>query len=85
MKVKCKFTLEYSSNEIAKKIKAALEVDNSKFVKTELKGEKLIAHMESGSVMSLLHTTEDYLACLATAEQVIIQTKEQLDKDLDQK
>ena len=81
MKVTCKFTFKYPSIEIAQKVKDALEVDNYKFVTTELENETLVAHLKSDSVMSLLHTTEDYLACLSTAEQVITQTQEELLKE----
>ena len=81
MKIQCKFVFEYPDPEIAKQIRDTLEVDNYKFIQTELEGEKLIANIESDSFPSLLHTTEDYLSCLAAAESVITQTREQLIKE----
>jgi len=80
MKIQCKFTLQYPSSDIAEKIKDALEVDNYKFVQASLNGDEIIAEIESNSAMSLLHTIEDYLSCLTTAERVIIQTRTELGK-----
>lgn len=63
---------------MAKQIKNSLEVDNYRFIRTNLEGESLIANIDSESFLSLLHTTEDYLSCLVTAENVITQAQEQL-------
>ncbi len=63
------------------KIRNALEVDNYRFIQTDVDNDRLVVDMKSESVMSLLHTLEDYLSCLGTAENVIIQTEETLTKE----
>jgi hypothetical protein len=80
MKIQCKFTLKYPDQNIAMKIRDSLEVDNYKFIETKLEFDTLITIIESESIMSLLHTTEDYLSCLTTAESVISQTIKNLEK-----
>ena len=80
MKIKCKFIFEYSNSEMAKKIRDALEVDNYSFITTELDAGNMIAYIKSESIMSLLHTTEDYLACLSSAENVIAQAESKMNK-----
>jgi hypothetical protein len=81
MKIHCRFTFKYPESVIAQRIKEALEVDNYKFIQTELENTTLFADTDSESLMSLLHTIEDYLSCLGTAENVIEQTEGQLKKD----
>ena len=70
----------YYYQDTALKIRDSLEVDNYKFVETKLENDTLVTVIESESIMSLLHTTEDYLSCLTTAESVISQTLEKLEK-----
>lgn len=71
MEIQCKFSFEYNDQKSAKKIQKALEVDNYKFLKTEIKGSELISLINANSFMSLLHTAEDYLSCLTTAENIL--------------
>ncbi len=81
MKISCKFTFKFQNKSDAKKINDSLEVDNYKFIKTKVEKDIIIADIESDSLMSLLHTIEDYLACLATAENVMKQTEGQSNKN----
>lgn len=62
------------------KIRDSLEVDNYKFIETKLENDTLVTIIQSDSIMSLLHTTEDYLSCLTTAENVISNTIKNLKK-----
>jgi len=48
----------------------ALEPDNEGFVRTRLDGGMLLAEAEARSIPALLHTLDDYLACLGIAEIV---------------
>ncbi len=81
MKIQCKFVFKYPDPETAKKIRDSLEVDNYQFIQSILDGDKLIATIESESFPSLFHTTEDYLSCLTTAENVISQASKQINKE----
>ncbi len=74
MDVACEFTFKFPNSETAKKIMKALEVDNYRFIKTKQKDNILIARIEAKSILSLLHTVEDYLACLSLAEDIILKT-----------
>jgi hypothetical protein len=71
MDVMCKFVFQFPDSESALKIKNTLDVDNYSFIRTEVKENTLVADISSKSVMSLLHTIEDYLSCLSTAESIL--------------
>ena len=81
MKIRCKLIFNYPTSDMTDKIRNALEVDNYRFIQTDVDNDRLVVDMKSESVMSLLHTLEDYLSCLGTAENVIIQTEETLTKE----
>ena len=76
MKINCTFTFEYPDPKFASYVKESLEVDNYKFIKTTISENKLTAITQSESLMSLLHTLEDYLSCLTTAEGIITSAQE---------
>jgi len=71
MKAICDITLEYDDAGITKKIQKSIEVDNLNFVRSQVKGKKLEAHIESTSISSLLHTLDDFLACVTVADKVL--------------
>ena len=71
MKVSCKLEFSYGSEEEAKAVLKAVVVDNEEFVKTSLEGTKLLSIVESESIPSLIHTLDDYLACVSVAERVV--------------
>ncbi len=54
----------------ARRAKKALEPDNEGFIKTTLKGRVLTAEADAGSIPALLHTLDDYLACLSVAARL---------------
>ena len=70
MAIHCKLRLSYSSLDIADKIKRSMDVDNQNYIETQISDNQIIAQIEAKSCMSLLHTLEDYLACLSTAENL---------------
>jgi tRNA threonylcarbamoyladenosine modification (KEOPS) complex Pcc1 subunit len=71
MKASCDVVIEFDDAEKVKKILRSIEVDNFDFVKSHAKGKRLEAHIESKSVSSLLHTLDDYLACVSVAEKIV--------------
>lgn len=71
MKVSCKLEFTYGSEEEAEAVVKAVEVDNYQFVKTMLEGKKLLSTVESESIPSLIHTLDDFLACVGVAERVV--------------
>ena len=71
MKISCKLEFDYGSEEEAQAVLKAVEVDNYEFVKTTLEGKRLLSVVESESISSLIHTLDDYLACVSVAERVV--------------
>jgi tRNA threonylcarbamoyladenosine modification (KEOPS) complex Pcc1 subunit len=71
MKVSCKMEFDYESEEEAEAIARAVEVDNYEFVKTTLEGKKMVSMAEAESIPSLIHTLDDFLACVGIAEKVV--------------
>ena len=71
MKAVCDIVIEFNDAEKVKTVKKSIEVDNFDFVESQIKGKKLEAHIESKSVSSLLHTLDDFLACVSVAEKIV--------------
>lgn len=71
MKVLCNLTMEFESVEKAKKILRSIQADDQGFVKSICKGKTLHAVIEGTSVSSLLHTLDDYLACVSVADNIV--------------
>ena len=65
------FFVSYDNENKVKTVLKAVEVDNFDFVRARIDGKQLIAHIESKSVSSLLHTLDDYLACISVASKVL--------------
>jgi tRNA threonylcarbamoyladenosine modification (KEOPS) complex Pcc1 subunit len=71
MKVSCNLTIEYSSTKKAEKILRSIKVDDYDFVESRLNGNRLETVIESNSIPSLIHTLDDYLACISVAEKIV--------------
>lgn len=71
MKAKCTITLEFEDAQKAKKVLRSIQADDQGFVTSTLKGKTLEAVIESKSVPSLLHTLDDYLACVSVADEIV--------------
>ena len=71
MKATCKITIDFDNEKKVKNVFKSIEVDNLRFVKAHVKGKTLEADIESKSVSLLLHTLDDYLACVSVAEKIV--------------
>lgn len=71
MKVSCNIIFEYNSSEKTEKILRSIKVDDFDFVESKLNGNRLEVLIESKSVPSLVHTLDDYLACISVAEKIV--------------
>jgi len=67
----CTVTLEFESPEKAKKVLRSVQTDDQGFVKSTLKGKTLEAVVDAKSIASLLHTLDDYLACVSVADEIV--------------
>jgi len=71
MKITCKMVFDYKNKKNAENIAKTVGVDNYIFVKTKTKENKIMSEIESDSIPSMLHTIDDYLACVGVAEKMI--------------
>lgn len=71
MKTVCTLTLEFESAEKAKKVHRSIQADDEGFVSSKVTGRILEAQVESSSIASLLHTLDDYLACVSVAAEIV--------------
>jgi hypothetical protein len=63
--------MEFESQKKAKKVLQSIQTDDHGFVKSKQSGKTLEAVVESTSVASLLHTLDDYLACVSIADEIV--------------
>ena len=71
MKISCNLNIEYDDSKKAEKILRSIKVDDFDFVTSKVHNKSLEVTIKSNSVSSLLHTLDDYLACLSVAEKIV--------------
>ncbi len=67
----CEMNLEYDDIETAEKIAGALSPDNEDYIEVEVRGSTIYCIATADSPMKLLHTLDDFLACVAIAEDAV--------------
>ena len=77
-----RLSLRFGTAGQARRAAAALEPDNEGFIKTRLKGRTLSAEAEAGTIPALLHTLDDYLACLVVASRLEASNRLKSEKEL---
>ena len=71
MKVSCDVVIDFDDEKQAKTVLKSIEVDDFDFVKSKISDKELKAQIESNSVSSLIHTLDDFLACVSVAAKVV--------------
>lgn len=71
MKCNCSFSLEFENAETAKKVLDSVRLDNGEWISSRLEGNKIMCEAGSDTIGGLLHTAEDFLACVALAEKMM--------------
>ena len=71
MDVACDIVIEFDDADKVKTVLKSIEVDNFDFVNSKITGKKLETTIKASSVSSLLHTLDDYLACVSVAMKVV--------------
>ena len=71
MKVSCNLVIECDNSKKAERVLRSVKVDDFDFVKSKINGKRFEATIESKSVSSLIHTLDDYLACISVAEKIV--------------
>ena len=71
MYVACNLIIELDDEQKVQTVLKSIKVDDFDFVKSKIAGKKLEAEIKSNSVSSLLHTLDDYLACVSVAIKLV--------------
>ncbi len=69
--LRCEMILEYQDERTAKNVAAAISPDNEDYIKVEVHGSKIYCEALAHSPMKLLHTLDDFLACVTVAEDAV--------------
>jgi len=69
MKTTARLTLAFDDPAQAQAIASAVALDDSGYIRTTRRGRTLLAASSADGPMSLLHTLDDYLACVSVAER----------------
>ena len=69
MKSSARLTLGFDDLDSARAIAAAVAVDDDGYIRTTRRGRTLMAEAAADGPMSLLHTLDEYLACISVAER----------------
>lgn len=70
-KVVCSLRLEFASQEQVEKVHCSVEMDNQGYLTSRTEGNAVVAEIRADSLMSLLHTLDDFLACTSVAERIV--------------
>ena len=71
MKISCMLKIDYEDENDTTSILNSIDVDNLDYIQSKKKGKTIITNIESNSISSLIHTLDDYLACISIAEKII--------------
>ena len=72
MTIECKLKITYPDKKTTEKILYSLNVDDVSFVTSTIKNQtQLHVHIQTKTLPSVLHTLDDYLACLTVAEKIV--------------
>ena len=71
MKIECLVTIDLNSSQRATFVLQSVQLDDQGFVQSRVEGTQLCATINADSVPSLLHTLDDYLACVTVAEGMV--------------
>ncbi|MFO7791816.1 MAG: KEOPS complex subunit Pcc1 [Candidatus Saliniplasma sp.] len=70
-KITCKVVLEYNDTKSAELIASSVSPDNEGYIELEVKGTTIECFAGAETPKKLLHTLDDFLACVAIAEENI--------------
>ena len=69
MKASARVRLVFDGPRIAAAVAASVGLDDEGYIRTSRRGRTLVAEAIADGPMSLLHTLDDYLACVSVAER----------------
>ncbi len=71
MNVRCEVVIDFDDSEKAKTVLRSIRVDDFDFVKSKINNNRLEAAIKAKSISSLIHTLDDYLACISVAMKIV--------------
>jgi len=63
--------MEFSSPAEAEKVHSSVRLDNEGYIESTIEGKVLRAEAEADSLKSLLHTLDDFMACVSVAHGIV--------------
>ncbi|KYK24127.1 hypothetical protein AYK21_01785 [Thermoplasmatales archaeon SG8-52-2] len=75
MDVSCEISIEFDDLKKAKTVLKSIKVDDFDFVKSKINNNRLEAEIMAKSISSLIHTLDDYLACISVAMKIVGKNK----------
>ena len=75
MDVSCEISIEFDDIKNAKTVLRSVDVDDFDFVKSKINKNRLEAQIKAKSIPSLIHTLDDYLACISVAMKIVGKNK----------
>ncbi len=69
-RIRARLILEFETEERADRLLKSLEADNYEYIKCHREGRSIICEASSEKASSLLHTLDDFLACLIVSDEV---------------
>jgi hypothetical protein len=69
MKARARLVLEFPDASMAEAVAAAVRPDDGGYIRTRRTGKRIRAEASADNSMGLLHTLDDYLACISVAEK----------------
>lgn len=70
-RVRCSITIGFRSRVEAEKVHRSVSLDNGDYVVSRVEGDAIVAEVGADSLKSLLHTLDDFLACVGVADKVV--------------
>src|SRR6266511_938108 len=71
MKARARITLTFDDAATAEAVATSVSLDDDGYIRTNRRGRTIAADASAESAMSLLHTLDDYLACVSVAERTV--------------
>ena len=69
MKSRATLTLNFRDAKTARAVADSVSLDDEGFIRTRRKGATIVATASADGPLPLLHTLDDYLACISVAER----------------
>lgn len=76
MTISCKLELRYDDPGTAERVAKSVSPDNEDYIEVKIDGGKLLCRADAESPLQLLHTLDDFLACVTVAEETLKENRD---------